>query len=929
MKFLAVVLSSCVLVACGGGGSSSTPGAQDTPADLTVSGTAATGKAIAGAPISAKCQVGIGTATTIADGTYSLVVAGGKLPCLLQITDPADGSKLHTVATGSGSAASANITPLTEMLTARVLGNEPSVFFAAFDASVATSKVTTTTVKAAQTDVGTVLTGTVDTSPLGDFISTPLKAATQGNLTGGDAQDKLLDALRIKINAAQLTQVVTALAKTKNTDDIKQVVANIAAVPPVAQAGVAQSVVTGTVVVLDGGTSSVGLSRTLTYAWTLTTKPAGSIASLSAPTSVKPTFTADVTGTYVATLIVSDGNINSSAAAVSIVASAVNAAPVANAGVAQNVVSGTVVTLDGSSSSDANNDQITYAWTLTAKPATSTASLAAPTSGKPAFTADRAGTYVVTLIVNDGKVNSNAATVSITAAIANVAPVANAGVPQKVVAGTVVILDGSASSDANSDSLTYAWSLTSKPSGSSATLGSVTSAKPTFTADVAGIYVASLIVNDGKVNSTAMTATVSVINPFISTDFASSEDTGSSITLQTDGKILVAGTTEIRGYRDFAMARYNLDGSLDSTFGIGGKVTSDIAAVDIAKNITLQVDGKILVVGSSSSSYDIASVFVVVRYNTDGSLDSSFGGSGKVTTHIGSSFNESPIGVVQLSDGKILVGGSSPDGFLLARYQSNGSLDLTFGSNGKVIKRLSQFVDATDMTVLTDGAIALVGSNRYDNDFFVARFNANGSSDSTFGSAGVVYTRFDMDVDGNTYLGFGRTDTAGAVAVDTAGRLVVAGSSEFNMGQGYIGRVAVARYLSNGTLDTSFSNRGFVLTGFPTSLGLHVNINDMAIQVNGKILLIGNTVQQSGSYRYNVILARYNSDGSLDNSFGVGGLVIPSAMSSTNSNFGSGVQILTNGKILVSGSRFNGVNMDFSLVRYNSDGSLDATFGSR
>lgn len=421
MKLKELILTGVIagaLAACGGGGSAVAT------TDLTVSGTAATGRAIPGAIITAKCQVGTGTATTIADGTYSLVIAGGQLPCILQITDPADGAKLHTVVTGSGSTAIVNLTPLTEMLTARVLGNEPVVFFAAFDAAVAARTITTAGVKAAQTDVGTILSGTVDTSALGDFIGTPLKAATSGNLTGGDAQDKMLDALRAKLNGAQLTQVVTALAHTTNTADIKQVVATVAAVPPVARAGVAQSVVAGTSVTLDGSASSADLGRTLSYAWTLTSKPAGSSATLSSSTSAKPTFTADVAGTYVATVIVNDGKVNSSADAVSITASVANAAPVANAGSSLTMHYGSFnppqsMSLDGSASTDANGDMLTYVWTLTSRPAGSLAALALSTSPKPTITVDMEGTYVVSLVVNDGRVNSTAATVTVTATTSN------------------------------------------------------------------------------------------------------------------------------------------------------------------------------------------------------------------------------------------------------------------------------------------------------------------------------------------------------------------------------------------------------------------------------------------------------------------------------------------------------------------------------
>ncbi|MBE3027552.1 hypothetical protein IMS62_23080 [Janthinobacterium sp. GW458P] len=439
MKILATVLSSCMLVACGGGGGSSP--APVTPTSLTVNGTAATGKAIAGATITGKCQTGTGNATTLADGSYSLAVAGGKLPCLLQITDPADGSKLHTLVLGSGSAATANITPLTEMLTARVLGSEPTVFFAAFDATIANNKVTTTAVKAAQADVGTVLNGVVDTSPLVDFLATPLKAATQGNPAGGDAQDRLLDALRVKINAARLTQVVTALAKITNTDAIKQVIADIATVPPVAQAGPLQSVVTGTVVTLDGSGSSADAGRTLSYAWTLPSKPAGSTASLSSPTSARPTFTVDVAGTYVASLVVNDGKVSSNAAAVSVTASTANAAPVAHAGYAQQVLSGSVVELDGSASSDANGDALTFAWELTTKPANSKATLSSASSAKSTFTADASGLYVAKLIVNDGKASSADATVTVTASAVD-----NSGPNVSAITVTPAIVDVSQTS---------------------------------------------------------------------------------------------------------------------------------------------------------------------------------------------------------------------------------------------------------------------------------------------------------------------------------------------------------------------------------------------------------------------------------------------------------------------------------------------------
>ena len=279
-------------------------------------------------------------------------------------------------------------------------------------------------------------------------------------------------------------------------------------VAPVANPGTAQSQVVGATVTLNGAVSSDANGDQLTYAWTLTSKPTGSNASLTNPTSAAPSFTADVAGTYVASLVVNDGSLNSNTATVTVTAAVANVAPVANAGTAQSQVVGATVTLNGAASSDANGDQLTYAWTLTSKPTGSSAALMNPTSATPSFTADVAGAYVVSLVVNDGSLNSNAATVTVTAAVANVAPVANAGAAQNVGTGTLVTLNGAPSSDANGDQLTYAWTLTSKPTGSSASLTNPTSATPSFTADVMGTYVASLVVNDGSLNSNTATVTV-------------------------------------------------------------------------------------------------------------------------------------------------------------------------------------------------------------------------------------------------------------------------------------------------------------------------------------------------------------------------------------------------------------------------------------
>jgi hypothetical protein len=293
------------------------------------------------------------------------------------------------------------------------------------------------------------------------------------------------------------------------------VVASNANSAPVANAGVAQSVVAGAVVTLDGTGSTDANNDPITYKWSWGTRPTGSTAALSSDTTAKPTFTASTAGTYVLTLIVNDGKSNSDVAAVTVTASAANAAPVANAGTNQNVTVPVTVTLDGSASSDANRDAITYLWTLVSKPTSSTAALSSTTSAKPTFSADIAGVYVASLVVNDGALSSPVTTTTITAAVANSAPVANAGVAQNVTTASAVTLTGAGSTDANSDTLTYIWSFASKPTGSTATLSSTSVVSPTFTADLAGTYVVNLLVNDGKVNSSnvsAVTVTASAAN---------------------------------------------------------------------------------------------------------------------------------------------------------------------------------------------------------------------------------------------------------------------------------------------------------------------------------------------------------------------------------------------------------------------------------
>jgi PKD domain len=273
---------------------------------------------------------------------------------------------------------------------------------------------------------------------------------------------------------------------------------------PVANAGSNQVVVSGSLVHLNGSASTDVDGDPLTYQWTLITLPTGSTAALSNPTVVSPTFTADLTGTYVAQLVVNDGKVNSTAATVTITTNAVQA-PTANAGPNQTVGHGTTVGLSGGGT-DPQGLPLTFKWALTTKPAGSTAVLSSTTVVSPTFVADLPGSYVAQLIVNNGFLSSAPSTVTITTT--NTPPVSNAGADQNVRVGITVTLDGSGSSDADHDPLTYSWSLLSRPDGSAATLSAATSSSPTFVADVIGTYVAQLIVNDGLANSAPTTVMI-------------------------------------------------------------------------------------------------------------------------------------------------------------------------------------------------------------------------------------------------------------------------------------------------------------------------------------------------------------------------------------------------------------------------------------
>jgi RHS repeat-associated protein len=300
---------------------------------------------------------------------------------------------------------------------------------------------------------------------------------------------------------------------------------------PVAKAGANQTALVGDTITLDGSGSTDVDGNPLTYSWSFTSKPAGSAAMLQNPTSVNPAFVIDKFGEYVVQLIVNDGAVDSAPATVTI--STLNSAPVANAGPDQTIFVGDAVQLNGAGSTDVDGNPLGFAWSIIAKPANSQATLSDPFAVNPAFTVDAAGSYIVQLLVTDGVLTSGADTVTISTQ--NRPPVANAGLDQTVALKATVQLDGSASSDPDQDALTYSWSLLSRPQGSNASIANAAIVNPTFVADVAGNYVAQLIVNDGKTSSAPDTVSISTDNSIPIANAGPDQTVAVGSTVELDG----------------------------------------------------------------------------------------------------------------------------------------------------------------------------------------------------------------------------------------------------------------------------------------------------------------------------------------------------------------------------------------------------------
>jgi uncharacterized delta-60 repeat protein len=361
-------------------------------------------------------------------------------------------------------------------------------------------------------------------------------------------------------------------------------------------------------------------------------------------------------------------------------------------------------------------------------------------------------------------------------------------------------------------------------------------------------------------------------------------------------------------------------GELDPTFSGGGKLIDWVGG---ASGVAIQPDGKIVVVGTDASN----SAFAVARYNPDGSPDTDFGGGdGKVTTDIGFS-HEGASAVALQSDWKIVAVGTTWDGsgsqwghFSLVRYNQDGSLDLTLGGGDGIVVTESLgtgWVAANTVAIQADGKIVVAGRTDYlAYDFpemTVIRYKPDGTLDLPFGGGG-----------GKARISWGpgpfggnapAAEDATSIAIQPDGKIIAAGYS-----YGFWDLAALVRLNSNGSYDATFGGGdGVVLTDIGPGADL---ANCVAIQPDGKIVTAGSSYNGSN---YDFALVRYTSDGSVDHTFDNDGKAV-TPLGSGN-DVARTVAVQSDGKILVAGSSYNGANYDFALARYNSDGSLDTTFG--
>lgn len=384
----------------------------------------------------------------------------------------------------------------------------------------------------------------------------------------------------------------------------------------------------------------------------------------------------------------------------------------------------------------------------------------------------------------------------------------------------------------------------------------------------------------------------------VTTSLTAGDNLSRALALQPDGKVVVAGICVNGSTKDICAVRYNADGTLDAGFGSGGKVITAVGTGDdVANAVALQPDGKVVLAGGCFGA--TKTNFCAVRYNADGSLDNTFGSGGKAVAAFGTVSDVAYAMAVQ-PDGKLVLAGvcgvGSRNNVCALRFTAGGLLDTSFGGTGKVITTVGSVTDfAAALALQPDGKLVIAGNCvSASTNICALRYNADGSLDSTFGSAGKVVT----PTTSGSELGY-------ALVVQPDGKLVIAGSCYNGTNQVF----CAVRYGDTGALDANFGSAGKAITvvGSNRSEALAVDL-----QPDGKLVLAGYC---GFAPTEDFCALRYNNDGSPDTTFGSAGKVVTAIVPSYD--IATAVAVQPDGKLLLGGSCETGSKYEFCALRYD------------
>lgn len=369
--------------------------------------------------------------------------------------------------------------------------------------------------------------------------------------------------------------------------------------------------------------------------------------------------------------------------------------------------------------------------------------------------------------------------------------------------------------------------------------------------------------------------------------------------VQPDGKIILVGYAGEPSTYKVAVARYNTDGSLDTSFGTAGTQIIPIgAAKSFAMDVALQMDGKIILAARTWD--DVTGDFAVVRLNDNGTLDTNFGTNGITIVNNGSDVAET---VAIQNDGKIILAGFSDDTYSAARFNTDGTLDTSFGTNGWASTQFDTSLSfVRDIAIQDDGKILMGGfnitmANRFE--MSAARFNEDGTLDTSFGTDGKVWFN----------IGAGN-DFAESVAIQDDGKILIGGHKWISdLEQRH--DLAVVRLNSDGTFDNSYGSSGVATARLVDGSNYTAA---MILQPDNKVVLAGSTVFQG---EYNMAMARFDADGILDTSFDTDGMV--STDINGREDYGDAITLQEDGKIILAGNSFTGGVSEIVVARFDND----------